>query len=181
MKTGSGRFNLNLVILTVVLAVAGLTAGCSSAKPSKDSKKKQATTIKFYVETNPDSTDRHLTIMVGRSDPFQLVIQDQPFLSEIFIVEANVVDVVGGFQLALKFDGQGGRLLEQYTTANRSRHLAIFSQFGDARWLGAPLITRGITDSKFQFTPDATREEAERIVAGLQAVAEEVKKQEYFK
>ena len=178
MKTRRGRFNAYLTIL--ILAVTGLGAGCASAPEAQSDKKKPATTLKFYVETNPDSTDRHMVITVGRNDPFQLVVQDQPFLSEIFVVEANVVDVVGGFQLALKFDGQGGRLLEQYTTSNKSRHLAIFSQFGDARWLAAPLITRGIADGKFQFTPDASREEAERIVAGLQAVAEEVKKEEPF-
>ena len=175
MKTRPARFNVNLALLAPLLA--GLAAGCAGPKPAT-SKQKPATTLKFYVETNPDALARHVTVTVGRNDPFQLVVHDQPFLSEIFVVEANVVDVVGGFQLALKFDNQGSRLLEQVTTANKSRHMAIFSQFGSARWLAAPLITRSIPDGRLQFTPDATREEAERIVAGLQAIAEEVKKEE---
>src|SRR5262245_41273414 len=109
MKTRPGRFNVNLALLAPVLA--GLAAGCAGPK-SSTSRQKLATTLNFYVATNPDALARHVTVTVGRNEPFQLVVHDQPFLSEIFVVEANVVDVVGGFQLALKFDSQGSRLLE---------------------------------------------------------------------
>ena len=69
----------------------------------------------------------------------------------------------------------GTALLEQCTTRNRGRRIAIFSQFGekmkDYRWLAAPVISRRITDGVLVFTPDATREEAEEIAAGLNNVA----------
>jgi hypothetical protein len=44
------------------------------------------------------------------------------------------------------------------------------------RWLAAPRITGRIADGRLEFTPDATRDEAERIVHGLNRVAELVAK-----
>ena len=41
----------------------------------------------------------------------------------------------------------------------------------EARWLAAPRISQRIKDGVLVFTPDATREEAERIVRGLNNVA----------
>ena len=73
--------------------------------------------------------------------------------------------------MSIQFDHQGTLLLEQYSTLNRGRKFAIFTQFGDklkeSRWLAAPIISRRITDGLLMFTPDATREEAEQIARGL--------------
>ena len=43
-------------------------------------------------------------------------------------------------------------------------------------WLAAPLIRRPIADGVLTFTPDASREEAEKIVKGLNNVTEKIKK-----
>jgi hypothetical protein len=65
--------------------------------------------------------------------------------------------------------------LEQFTAANPGRHLAIFGQWGDklsaGRWLAAPLISRRITKGTIIFTPDASREEALKLVTGLSNIA----------
>jgi hypothetical protein len=179
MKITAARFNsyFSAPLLVLILALSGTQFGCKSSS-KKD--KKPATTMKFHLETNPDSTERHIVATVGRSSPFEVVVQDQAFLSEIFIMEANVVEVVGGFQIALKFDRQGRWILEQNTTPFKGRHIAIYSEFGQARWLGAPVITQGIADGVFRFTPDATRAETDRIVQGLQSIANEVRKDERF-
>jgi hypothetical protein len=95
-------------------------------------------------------------------------------------MEAIVVDVPGGSEIALKFDRKGRWILEQNTTPFKGRHLAIYAQFGDTRWIAAPLITHSISDGVLKFTPDASREEADRIVLGLQSIAEEVKKEGRF-
>ena len=63
-----------------------------------------------------------------------------------------------------------------YTSQYKGQHIAVFSQFGDARWLAAPQITQQISDGVFVFTPDATMEESERIVRGLNNIAKEIKK-----
>jgi hypothetical protein len=83
---------------------------------------------------------------------------------------------MGGFQVMIQFDRQGTWLLEQYSVAARGKRVAIFSQFGEARWLAAPVLARRIADGLFVFTPDATRAEAERIVRGLVTVAKKAQK-----
>ena len=49
-------------------------------------------------------------------------------------------------------------------------------RFGELRWLAAPILQQRIRDGLLVFTPDATREEAERIVRGLKNVAKTVQK-----
>jgi hypothetical protein len=87
-----------------------------------------------------------------------------------------VIEALGSFQIMVQFDRRGTWLLEQYTTAHRGRRIGIFSQFGDARWLAAPMMNKRISDGVLVFTPDASREEADRIVLGLNNVAKEAQK-----
>lgn len=78
------------------------------------------------------------------------------------------------YAIRIIFDSTGTILLDELTTSNKGRHIAIFCQFGDIRWIAAPLITQKNLNGVFVFTPDATREEAERIVRGLNNVAKAV-------
>ena len=70
--------------------------------------------------------------------------------------QASVIDALGSFQIMIQFDRRGTWLLE-YTTAHRGRRIGIFSQFGDARWLAAPVMNKRIADGVLVFTPDASR------------------------
>jgi len=45
------------------------------------------------------------------------------------VSEAKVVNTLGGFALHIQFNREGMLLLEEFTGANRGKHLAIFSQF----------------------------------------------------
>lgn len=173
MRISPAVFNVYLW-LSVLAALT--MAGCRSA----ERKEKLATTLKFHLEKNPDGTDRTAAATIGRSSSFQISVESDPFLSEVYLVEASLLDTVGGHQISLQFDRQGTWLLEQYTTANKGRRIAVFSQFGEARWLAAPVITQRIADGTFTFAPDASREEAERIVEGLKAIAKEVRKENKF-
>ena len=56
--------------------------------------------------------------------------------------------------------------------------IGIWARYTEARWLAAPMITRRITNGLFVFTPDCSREEAERIVLGLNHVARQTHKDE---
>jgi hypothetical protein len=163
-------FNIILSFLIVAVAVGCATTG------EKKNKKKEATIFRIHLETNPDGSDRNSAVPVYRERPVLVNIERRAFLSEGDIASAAVVEVVGGFAIQINFDRRGTWLLENVTTASRGRRLVIQSQFGDARWLAAPLISRRIADGVLVFTPDATREESERIVRGLNNIAKELKK-----
>jgi hypothetical protein len=167
MNIGFLRFNNYLVLLLVLLG-----AGCQTM-----GRKKEASTLRLHVEVNPDGTDQNGPVPIGRGDSsFRVNVETQPFLKEGNIAEAWVVDALGGFQIMIHYDRKGTLLLEQYSTAYKGKRVAIFSQFGEARWLAAPIMAHRIADGTLVFTPDATREEAERIVKGLNNVAKEMQK-----
>ena len=139
-------------------------------------KKKEASTFRVHLEVAQDGTDKNAPVPVYRQNPMYVNVENAPFLTEAHISKASVVDALGSFQIMIQLDRRGTWLLEQYTTAHRGRRIAIFSQFGEIRWLAAPVMNKRITDGLLVFTPDATREESERIVKGLNNVAKEFQK-----
>jgi preprotein translocase subunit SecD len=169
------RFNIYLLV-TVAVAAA-VVCGCQSTAKQKPAK--LLSTLRLHLGAGRDVARASRPVPVYRQNPIMINVEKEPFLSEGNVAEAKVIDVVGGFALRIRFDGAGTALLEQCTTANRGRKIAVFSQFGeeikDSRWLAAPVIARRITDGVFTFTPDATREEAEEIALGLNNVAKKVR------
>jgi SecDF, P1 head subdomain len=107
-------------------------------------------------------------------------VDKEPILTELNMAQAKVVDVVGGFAIRLEFDRQGSWILEQSSVDNLGRRFAIYCEFGpkltEKRWLAAPIVSHRITDGVLVFTPDATREEADELVLGLNNIARGVKK-----
>ena len=179
MKNCFARFNIFLLIITMALV-----GGCKTSQEKKDAKKedkaekKQMSTLRFHMEINPDGTERNGPVSVYKDNPTVINVWRAPFLDESHIDEASIIDQFGSFAIRIKFNSyMGQRLLEQATNTYRGQRIAIFSQFTEARWLAAPKITRTISDGVFIFTPDATREEAERIVLGLNNLIKEIKKE----
>ncbi|WCJ57884.1 hypothetical protein NXS98_09085 [Fontisphaera persica] len=179
MKICSQRFNSILWLWVPVLA-AGLWAGCRTAEPEAPSapgaartskSRKEASTLRFHYVINPDGTPRCIPITVYRNHPMTFHIDRSPFLWEANIVKAEVVTNLGTYALRVEFDRSGAIALESVTTAQRSRHIAIYSDFGESRWLAAPVITQPATNGVFEFTPDASLEETQRIVRGLNNLA----------
>lgn len=168
MKRGSAVFNLFLLFLLV----AG--AGCDSVAHSFG---KKATILRLHMEARSDPTGATTEISVYRVSPIRVSIERSPILDEGSLESAELMEEQGTHQLRLKFIPHGRQLLDTYTTMNRGRRIAIFCAFGELRWLGAPQVGR-IADGILTFTPDASREECERIVKGLNDVAKEVKRQD---
>jgi hypothetical protein len=163
--------------LTLALVLA-LGAGCAadrSAGKTKYSKRAEAS-LRLHLEVNPDGSDRSGPVSIGREQPFQVNVEKKAFLTEFNIEHASVVDAIGGFSISVRFTKEGGWLLDQYTTGHKGRRIAIAAEFGEMRWLAAPLITQRLGEGLLVFAPDATREESERIVSGLNRVAEKVRK-----
>lgn len=176
MKVCAARFNLYLT-LTVALA---LICGCQSHK-----KKEKPAALRVHIEMNSDLADSTKTISVLRSTPVLVTIGHDPILTEANVVAARVVELPGGFAVEIKFDETGAWILEQYSAGNPGKHFAIFGiwanetaksandETADGRWLAAPLISHRIGDGVLTFTPDASREEADEFVRGLNQFAKD--------
>ena len=165
MKNRFPGFNTYLVILLA------LTAGCK-LMPHQDPVR-----IAFFIEMTPDNTKRNGPMTIGRTDPFVINVENQPFLDERSVISASVADAFGSYQITVQFDRRGTWLLEQYTVANRGRRIAIVAHFGEeGRSLAAPVIQKPIHDGFLVFTPDASREEAERIAKGLNEQGKAIQK-----
>ena len=160
------RFNLYL-LLTVLLALA---SGCAT-----DKKKEQLATLRVHIESTANAPDDNHSISVLRSKPVLVPIAPDPFLTEANVIAATVLETPGGFAMQIKFDETGTWMLEQYSSANPGRHLAIFGQWGEklvnTRWLAAPIISRRIPNGQLAFTPDADRQEVDQLVQGLNNAA----------
>jgi hypothetical protein len=172
MKIRWNRFNIYLVVgLTVCLL-----SGC---KTEDAEHKKQLARIQLYAESNPDPGGRTKEVQVYREHPVTFTVERDPFLTESNVKHAEIVDALGGFAFRLEFNKEGSWLLEEYTSGNRGRHIVIFTQWENkaasetsiGRWLAAPTIHKHVADGILIFTPDATREEAEKITLGLNNVA----------
>jgi len=178
MMIRGNRFN---IYFAFVLGL-GLVSGCRTAESKRE---KQISVLHLHIEANPDPTKHTEQVFIGREHLASINAQKEPFLTEANIKEAKVIDVMGGFAISLQLDRQGSWLLEEYTGANPAKHLAIFCQWAmspeekvnEGRWLAAPKITKRITDGSLIFTPDATREEAEQIVLGIDNVARQIDKE----
>lgn len=172
MSFNWSRYNLYLPVL---LALA-LVCGCASHKKKKD---EQVGILRFHIQVSDHSGLGSQTVSILRDTPISITIGSEPILSELNIARAALVESPGGFAVEVKFDEVGSWTLEQFTSANPGKHLAIFGQWSDqtkdGRWLAVPLITQRIADGIFAFTPDMSRDEAKKLVLGLNANAKKNK------
>jgi hypothetical protein len=172
----------------LALTIFTLLTGCMSSEERK--RALQYSSLRIHVESDRGSADRSSAIAIHRANPIYLNIDREAVLDESNVAAAMVIDQPGGFSIEVKFDRRGSWILERTTVMNRGKHLAIFSDFGDhkpklaisktARWLAAPEIIAKNSSGHLVFTPDATREEAERIVHGLNNVAKKIEGKEWI-
>lgn len=171
MKCRWRLFNFFLVLLAVV----SLTA-CASSEERK--RKKEYSNIRVHVEADPLG-DRSSAVSIFRSNPIRMNIEAEPIVDEHDVVSALLVDNPDGtFSIQVKFNRRGSWTLERISVTHRGRHLVVFSYFGQGRWLAAPEIRSKNSSGMLTFTPDASHEEAERIVRGLNNVARKLERQE---
>lgn len=177
MNIGRNSFTLCGLLWCAVIVLGGCAATPEELK--KKEKAAAVSTLRMHLEAPTAQMDFTVRVPVNREPLVTLTVDKEPFLTEADVTEARLVEVVGGFDLQIQFDHHGSLLLEQCTTSNPGRRLALFGQFGDkredSRWLAAPAIARRITTGLITFTPDASREETERFVLGLNNVAKKNK------
>jgi len=176
MKIRAACFNFNL-FLSVLLF---FTACQSNKEPGKTKKqKKELSTLLFHLETAPSLSDANV-VPIYRQSPVLISVDSAPFLDSTSVTNAAVVPYMDGFAIQVQFDNHGRFVLDTVTTANRGKRIAIEGIFPERRWLAAPMIPKGNPTGVFLFTPDASREEAERIVRGLNTVAKDIRMRQRF-
>jgi preprotein translocase subunit SecD len=168
MKTG--RKYINTILLLAGMLAATLLAGCATSKD----KDKEYSLVKLHAESDDPNGGFSRTVPIYRASPVYVNVDESAFLDENDLVRAAVLED-NGFEIELDFNEHGVLLLENITRANPGRRIAIFCEFGQERWLAAPVFVKAVTNGKIVFTPDATREEAERIVRGLNNEVEKLK------
>lgn len=172
MKRGAWFFNLY-----VLCVLALVVAGCASSGKGKRSK--EMALLSLHLEENPDGTPRNQIVYVSREHRVPVSVQVTPFLDQRSLTKAILTEELGGFAIALQFERHGTWALEQMTTSYKDARLAVLCRWTngkerDTRWLAAPRIEQAVTNGVFIFTPDATRQEAELIVRGLNNVAVQI-------
>jgi hypothetical protein len=179
---------LGLALLFSVSCASTKEAGKDKKKDKKavlDKKGKERTFLRVHLQENPDGTDRNTTITVYRANPVKINVHKVHFLDEANVEKAEVVDDVGGFAIKLQFDRRGSRELSNISNAYKGQQIAIVAWFGDGldklRWLAAPYMNRPIENGVLMFTPDATREEAERICLGINNTVKAIEKDSLIK
>jgi hypothetical protein len=171
MKSRWRLFNLFLVIAATVFL-----AGCATSEERK--RKREYSNIRVHVESD-QSADRSSAVTIFREHPIRINVEGEPVLDEHDVVEAALIDQPGGtFSIQVRFNRRGTWALERVSVTHRGKHLVIFSYFGQSRWLAAPEMSGKNSTGMLTFTPDATREEAERIVRGLNNVAKKLVQKE---
>lgn len=171
MKTWFGRFNTYLLLLPLLCL-----AGCKTT----EDKKKEFTLIRFHIEVHRDASSHYRDILMFRDHPMRLTVDADPFLDERDVQEAGVVPALGGFAIKIQFNQHGTWVLENFTSANVGRRIAVLAQFPEGRWIGARVIDHRVSDGQWIFTPDASLDEAERIVRGINATVAKIKKKSSF-
>lgn len=177
MKIRMARYNIYLLSGWLACGVGCETTKSPSSPGQTSAKKpggKEYALLRLHLQANPDGTDRTAPVAIYRQNPMTMTVSTTPFLSEANVMRAAVLDHQGVLAIQVQFDRRGALLLENITTAYRGSWIGVLATFGESRWLAAPYIDQRITDGVFTFTPDATREEAERIVNGLNNVAKKL-------
>lgn len=173
MKSRCVAFNINLGLVTLAML-----CGCNTTRTNREPEnpKKQLTALRVHVETTPASSTKGIEVPIFRARPVLVAIEKDAFLTEANVLAAAVQEQADGlFQIEIQLNRQGTWLLEKYSVSHRGRRIAIWCQFPEPRWLAAPVMTKVISNGRLVFTPDATREEAERIVRGLNNMARKLK------
>lgn len=160
----------------LVIALLACFTGCGTTEERK--RKKEFSSFRVHLESEPGSVDRASAITIYRSAPLLIGIDREPLLDESHVRSAAVVEQPGGFAVEIQLDRRGSWILERATVSHKGRHLAVFSHFGPSRWLGAPEITGRNSSGRLVFTPDATREEAERFARGLNNTVHKMERKE---
>jgi hypothetical protein len=169
------RFNIYLASLVAALLPACETTGGKTA----GKKGKEASTFRIYLETRRPIPEHTREVTVYRDHPEKVLIFTDPAIDERHLEKVEVIDVAGskaGFVMVVRLSPEGRLLAQNISSSERGKRIVIESMFTELRYLGAPYLSKYIPDGILVFEPDATREESERIVRGINNLIKAINK-----
>lgn len=104
-------------------------SGCATKTPEQ----RQQSTMRLFLE-GPRADTSTGTVLVTRQR-FPVNIERDPFLTEADLSSAMLVDDPSGdgtYEIQLAFNEHGTLLLDMITSANRGKHIIVYSQFPDS-------------------------------------------------
>lgn len=146
------------MVLAFTLA-ATLVAGCALFQ-----KKSEESTLRIYEQVDaalPAETVQ--TVEIPRAG-LKLTISPFPTLSERDVQSAELYDTAGGKAIFLRFDPTGTVALDEMTTRNRGRYVAVLI---NNHPVSAWLVDQRIINGQFLVEGDLTDEEAKKVVDDL--------------
>ncbi len=167
MLTRVGRFNFYFLLA----CCTAVLSGCKTTEEKREAK--EMTLLRIHREARANGSPA--VVKVGFRSGFVASAEASPVLDERNLESAEIVEADTGFAIQLRFAQHGKLLLDQLTTEIRNRRLLIFCQWEEGRWLAAPVFKTRVQSGYLTFTPDASREEAIRIVRGLNNIVKQVK------
>lgn len=171
MKIRAKLFNSILFVFAVVLVV-----GCKTGAKSR-LKKKDSTLLLCFLESAPGLGDKTMPVEVGRTKKVNLVVASKPVITQNEVLNAEAWDTAdGGVAIRLELDRIGRRQLEIFSVLHRGKRMAVQAHFPDARWIDVVPFDQRLSDGILILYPDASPEETDRIVKGLNLVAEAIEK-----
>ncbi len=176
MKISLLRFNIILLLLCCIVPV-----GCQTTK--KDDKtaaikkkyKKEKVMLQFHLAGRPSAGGRNIRLS---NNNVQVSVDANPFLDFRSIEGAQLIEDQYGYAIQVQFNSHGAFVLDTVTTEHRGKSIAIGATQPkvEQTWLAAPAIQERNSSGFLTFTPDVTRDEAERIVYGVRNVVKEMKR-----
>jgi hypothetical protein len=178
-------FLFNNILLAVAAVLGG---GCATGGSSMHDK--DFATMTIFMEGRAAD---NLRVQVGW-DKTPMYIEAEPAFTEDDLSKAAWVDNADGtYEIQLTFTEESAMKLQMETIMQKGRHLVIFSAFPpegpkeeppkgapaagekpateqprSSAWLAAVLIPQnGFSGGSLRFKPDASHEEVERIVLGV--------------
>ncbi|MCX6906778.1 MAG: hypothetical protein NTY01_01915 [Verrucomicrobia bacterium] len=140
------------------LLVCWLAAGC----------KEDTASLRVFLQASDRLPEGHRQVVVVRNPPMNVIVNPLSELSELDLVVAKAVKTTERKQLVLQFDGHGQRVIETFTGEHRGE-LYVLTINGAA--VAAPLIRQVISDGTLVVEVDATDEELDKVVKGLNTAA----------
>ena len=157
---------MKLVRFLPIAALLILPA-CASKLP------KDAATLSMHLPASAGLPESRRIPLIVPNPHLTLEVDSFAVLTERDLDKVDLKGQGEEFLIRLVFNTHGTITLDSVSNNNRDEMLVVLI---NGRPVAAPRLKRRIVDGTFEFTPDLSREEAEKVVKGLNLAAEYYRK-----